>query len=80
MAGTWDEGKGGSTSVSDECDTNYLAPEDNWVLAHRISFDSGHPFTDRYGVRQNVQHEPIGMVKQVIMQWALAHNEQLGEF
>ncbi len=36
-------------------------PQAAWEHTEKLSRESGHPYTDRYGQRQNVEAEEVGI-------------------
>ena len=50
-------------------------PQAAWDNAEKLSWESGHPFTDRYGRRQNVDAEEVGITKTVLQKWCLLRGE-----
>ncbi len=46
-----------------------LLPQAAWRVAEQLSDASGHPWTDRYGVRRNEEAEPVGIMEVVLRQW-----------
>ena len=43
--------------------------EDAWDTAEAVSWQSGHPFNDRNGIRCNAHLEKVGVVEIVLRQW-----------
>ncbi len=41
-----------------------------------MSRESGHPYTDRYGHRQNVDAEEVVITKIVLQKWCLLRGEE----
>jgi hypothetical protein len=51
-------------------------PQAAWDHAEKLSRESGHPYTDRYGHRQNVEAEEVGITKTVLQRWCHQRGEQ----
>ena len=53
---------------------NVFVRQELWDKADKYSKESGNPYTDRWGVRQNVHNETVGLAKTVLAQWGAKHN------
>jgi len=59
-----------------------LLTQEAWDKAEALSAASGHPYDDRWGVRQNVHAENLGITISVMREYCRRHalNMESGDF